>query len=157
VNFTGDATEVPTVLTWKRELVAVFPVVSWMRNGFVVEVPKVRVVVYVLMLRERFAVGFVSADQVDDAPPPVAVIVMIFGELVEIEMPEPATIEVVEFERPLIAVIPLPPVPDAFSGSHVDPFQVRTWFVFGAVDETARPWIPTTVGADAELPRSPAI
>src|ERR1039457_4409263 len=44
-----------------------------------------------------------------DDPPPVFAIVMVFGELVEIEMPAPAAIVVVEFDRPLMAVMPLPP------------------------------------------------
>ena len=74
------------------------------------------------MPSERFAVGFVIEDHVEEPLPPVAVIVMIFGELVEIEMPEPAAIDVVEFERPLMAVMPLP----ALAGAQLDPFQVST-------------------------------
>jgi len=110
VNSTGDAAEVPTVLTWNSGPVPVLPVVSWMRKGFVVVAPTVKVVVKLPILSERLVVGLLIPDQVLDAPPPVAVMVMIFGELVAMEMPDPATIEVVAFVRPLMAVMPLPPL-----------------------------------------------
>ena len=50
---------------------------------------------------------------------------------------------------------PPPPVLETFAGVQKLPFQVRTWFVDGAVEETALPWMPITVW-DVELPeRSP--
>jgi hypothetical protein len=88
------------------------------------------------------------------APEPVPVIVIIFGDEVEtVTVPAP-TMEVVVLERPLMAVMPL--VLETFAGVQKLPFQVRTWFVNGAVDETARPWMPITVW-EVELPeRSPS-
>ena len=106
VNLTGSATEVPKVLTWKSGPVPVLPVVSWIRKGLVVEEPAVKVVVKFPIESERLPVGLAIADQVLDAPAPVAEIVMMFGELVEMAMPEPAAIEVVAFERPLMAAMP---------------------------------------------------
>ena len=51
--------------------------------------------------------------------------------------------------------VPLPPVLETFAGVQKLPFQVRTWLVDGAVEETALPWMPITVW-DVELPeRSP--
>ena len=89
------------------------------------------------------------------APEPVPVIVITFGEEVEtVTVPAPM-IEVVAFERPLMAVMPLPPVLETFAGVQKVPFHVRTWFVEGAVEEIALPWMPITVW-DVELPeRSP--
>lgn len=69
----------------------------------------------------------------EDAPVPVIVITL--GDEVVIVIFAPAAIEVVELESPLIAVIPLP----VFVGTQKLPFHVRTWFVDGAVDETALP------------------
>ena len=106
VNFTGEAAEVPMVLTCKSGPVPVLPSVSWIRKGLVVEEPAVNVVVKLPIESERLPTGLVIDDQVLDAPPPVAVIVMMFGELVAMEMPDPAAIEVVAFVRPSIAVIP---------------------------------------------------
>lgn len=90
------------------------------------------------------------------APEPVPVIVMVLGEEVEtVTVPAP-TIEVVVFTRPLMAVMPVP-VLETFSGVQKLPFQVRTWFVVGAVDEMAFPWRPITVWF-VELPeRSPPV
>jgi hypothetical protein len=110
VNLTGRTTEVPTVLTWKIGPVPVLPVVSWMRKGFVVEAPAVRVVVKLPMFKARLPVGLLIVDQILDVLPPVAVIVMMFGELVAMEMPDPAAIEVVALLSPLMAVMPLPPL-----------------------------------------------
>jgi hypothetical protein len=60
------------------------------------------------------------------APEPVPVIVMTFGDEVEtVTVPAP-TIDVVAFERPFTAVIPVPPVLDTFAGVQKLPFQVRT-------------------------------
>ena len=94
------------VLTCKSGPVPVLPLVSWIRNGLVAEEPAVNVVVKLPIESERLPVGLVNPDQVLDAPPPVAVIVTMFGELVAMEMPDPAAIEVVAFVRPSIAVIP---------------------------------------------------
>jgi hypothetical protein len=56
------------------------------------------------------------------APEPVPVIVITFGDDVDtVTVPAP-TIEVVEFERPLMAVMPLP----VFAGVQKLPFHVRT-------------------------------
>lgn len=56
------------------------------------------------------------------APEPVPVMVMVFGDEVEtVTVPAP-TIDVVAFERPLMAVMPLP----VFAGVQKVPFQVRT-------------------------------
>src|ERR1035438_10897239 len=81
VNSTGEAAEVPTVLTCKSGPVPVLPVVSWIRKGLVVEDPAVNVVVKMPIESERLPTGLVIDDQVLDAPPPVAVIVMMFGVL----------------------------------------------------------------------------
>ena len=84
---------------------------------------------------------------------PVPAIVMRFGDEVEtVTVPAPR-IEVVAFERPLIAVTP--PVVEALAGVQKLPFHVRTWLVVGVVVETGFPWRPITV-CDVELPeRSP--
>lgn len=84
--------------------------------------------------------------------PEVPEIVMTLGDEVEMVMPPAPTMDVVPFERPLMAVMPLP----VFSGTQLVPFQVRTWFAEGAVEDTALPSMPMTVW-DVELPeRSPA-
>jgi len=76
-------------------------------------------------------------------PDPVPVIVIIFGDDVEtVTVPAP-TKEVVEFTKPLIAV--MPPVLETFAGVQKLPFQVNAWFTEGAVEETGFPWMPTTV------------
>jgi hypothetical protein len=60
------------------------------------------------------------------APEPVPVIVITLGVEVEtVTVPAP-TIEVVLFERLLMAVMPLPPVLETFAGVQKLPFQVRT-------------------------------
>jgi hypothetical protein len=87
-------------------------------------------------------------------PEPVPVIVMMFGDEVDtVTVPAP-TIEVVPFARPLMDEMPLPLL-DAFAGVQKLPFQVRTWFAEGTLEETGRPWRPITVW-EVELPeRSP--
>ena len=105
MNSTGEAAEVPTVLTWNSGPVPELPVVSCIRKGLVVVAPAVKVVVKFPMFSERLPVGLVILDQVLDAPPPVAVMVIMFGELVAMEMPDPAAIEVVALLSPLMAVI----------------------------------------------------
>jgi hypothetical protein len=58
------------------------------------------------------------------APEPVPVIVMMFGDEVEtVTVPAPA-IEVVAFDKPLIAV--MPPVLETFAGVQKLPVQVKT-------------------------------
>lgn len=81
--------------------------------------------------------------------------VMVFGEDVETETVPAPTMEVVEFERPLMAVMPVPPVLETLAGVQKLPFQLRTWFAAGVEEEIGCPWRPTTVW-DVELPeRSP--
>jgi hypothetical protein len=50
--------------------------------------------------------------------------VMVFGEDVETETVPAPTMEVVEFERPLMAVMPVPPVLETLAGVQKLPFQL---------------------------------
>lgn len=90
--------------------------------------------------------------------------VMVVPLTLKVDVPESAPAVVAQNGKLLAVIAELvvtepepPPVLDTFIGNQTEPFQPRTWFVEGAVDETARPWMPTTVGDDAVFPRSPAI
>src|SRR5579883_1358543 len=56
---------------------------------------------------------------------------------------------------PLVVIGLVSPVTVSVAGTHAEPLYFRYWFVVGAVEETATPWIPATTALVSVPERSP--